>query len=164
MRLKLFFTITLFTILIACENEGHGGISRSVKESKDHSLFLSEYKIIPTNIIEIDTIASFTVKDIWLERKWKYGENGGRVIHPSDGNQLCFEINERVPLEFGIDYTVGLYSDLYIRQSSYFSLLSDIVGEPDTLTYFIQEGDHLNPRPDSTIKIIGKLKLIKIGR
>lgn len=159
----LFFFLA--TILLSCSNinQGLGGMSQSMEESKTEGVFIAEYYCSPNNYISVGDSINLEIKEIWLEHNWKYGENYKRVTHHSTANQLCVLLKDTLPRSYYYDWTIGLNSDLYCRPCGSTCLISDLSGNSiqDTIYYEIQLGSNLRKKKDSLKVVIGDLTFIK---
>lgn len=152
-----YFSIILF---LACNDlPGHRGESENITESKKRGVFICEYKTL-TNPYQINDTLQIYIKEAWLEEQWAYPQNTNNTIK-TGGFQLCINSNKESLKGIDIDWTIGVNSELYFRESSASSLISDLVviSKNDTIVYLVQAGDNLSDTGEK--KIIGKFVLIK---
>jgi hypothetical protein len=100
-------TYYLFLFLTSCVPYGVQQ-SFNIEDSKKMGVFVAEYK--PKNsIVEINSVVTLDIKEIWLEYEWGYDANGSGVFHKNDKRRyLYILLNKKVEALKGL----GLLADL----------------------------------------------------
>jgi len=137
-------------------------ISSSINESKKRCVFIKEY--IPlTNPYMINDTLQIMVKEAWIEYQWYYGDKVNETwIPPESKYQLRINSNEHDLGKYtGIDWTIGINDDKYLRKCGLASLRGDFKNMPgDTIEYIVAKGA-LQNNMDTIGKVLGKFVLIK---
>jgi len=158
-RYKLIFLIvSVLLILTCCDTlRGHKGVSNTINESKNRTVYISEYHTLTNPVILNDTLI-LNVDRIWLEKKWFYGERKSTII--GDGYQLILSLKQDVKEDYSFSWTIGVDGNAYFRNCSKNSLMTDFDEYPsDTITWVVQAGDKL--KDNFNPMIINNLVLIK---
>jgi hypothetical protein len=153
--------ISLFLLFFTgCDTHpSSGSISINIAESKKRGVFISEYVANP-NPYKINDTLQITVKEAWLEKRWKRSKSGETLLFPPEDYQLCIHSVEKDMKNICSKWTIGLYGDKYIRTSSRSSLIGDFKKIPgDTIEYAVQKGRSLSDIDEKII--IGKFVLIR---
>jgi hypothetical protein len=132
--------LLLLLLFISCETPaGHTGVSNDIDDSKKRGVFISEYVVNP-NPYKINDSLQITVKEAWLERRWRYGKNEDETLtFPPENYQLCINTVEEDIKNAASKWTIGLNGDKYIRTSGRNSLMGDFQNMPgDTIKYEVQ--------------------------
>ncbi|MDP3146049.1 MAG: hypothetical protein Q8T03_13285 [Bacteroidota bacterium] len=159
MKIKINLFIVFCLSFISCNpQQGHNGVSENISDSKDRGVFICEY-MAPENPYHINDSIILTIKEAWIEKRWKYSKNNSSVIW--EGYQLCINTEPEKHLEdLGFGWSIGVDYERNMRTSSATSLISDFkMLPPDTIEYKVQKGDELSNNYEKVI--IGKFVLIR---
>ena len=158
LRQGSFLYIVFILSLNSCDTlSGHVGVCDSIDESKTENVFVQEYTMISSPIIN-DSI-KLSVKEAWVENIWQY-HNRTEVLSIPGSYQLVIIFNE--PLLDGYDnsWSIGNSFEQSLRPCSYDCIMTDIdsLSSGDTLTWAVVTGRILKT---SKNRKIGEFKLMK---
>jgi len=137
-------------------------ISSSIDESERRCVFIKEY-ISPSNPCKINDTLEIMVKEAWIEYQWYYGDNVNETWVPQNSRyQLRINsIKQDVGKYTGIDWSIGISGDKYLRSCGSTSLRGDFRNMPgDTIEYIVVKGG-LQNNMDTTGKVLGKFVLLE---
>ena len=158
-RYKLIVLIVIIQLILTCCDTltGHMGVSNSINESKNRSVYISEYHTLTNPVILNDTLV-LNIDRIWLEKKWFYGKKKSTIM--GEGYQLILLLKHEVKNDYSFSWTIGVDGDAYFRNCGKNSLMTDFNKFPsDTINWVVQIGDKL--KDNFNPMIINNLVLIK---
>ncbi len=123
-------TITIsylvFVILfsLSCNTwQNHLGMSEDINEAKKRGVYICEYEAKP-NPISINDSLIFTIKEAWLEKRWKYPQDYDKT-NPIEGYQLIVITKNNINKGIGKTWSIGIDFNRYIRPCGENCLITD---------------------------------------
>lgn len=146
-------------------NRGFAGASPTMEFSKDKGVFEGEYFLV-NNPTMIDTTLSCGFREIWVEKRWRYGKWQGQVnpygYLERGSYQLIIETDEQCLSNFQKKwYSMWTWQD-NLRTANEKSFIMDIHKVSDTITLPIYLGDgNFSKQYKGEHKKIGEFVLVK---
>lgn len=136
-------TILLYSYCINV-NKGLPGASNSIEMSKKNGVFLCEYKPLQNPLI-IDTFANCNFQSIWIEKRWRYGENGKAIPfedHSRGDFQLIIQTDDSCKTHYTSKWYVAYdkYNNLRVAGEHFFTM--DVKLPLDTFFLPVLIGDY----------------------
>lgn len=161
---NIFCSIIIILLLVSCVNFNKGlpGASNSIEMSKGNGVFICEYKSLQNPLV-IDTLINCSFNSIWLEKRWRYGENGEAIPFRSDRGdfQLIIETNETCKSNYEDRWYVAYDKYNNLRVAGKNSFIIDTQYYPDTILLPVLVGDFFKSNADYNNKIYD-IELVKI--
>lgn len=158
MNKYLIYCFLIIATIYGCDDlSGHGGASKSITDSKDKGVYVSEYRSI-TNPVVINDTLKVHVKNVWLEKQWKYDDDLKPKV--SEGYQMILKSDKEDLKGFTVYWTIGIDFNKYWRFCSANNIMTDFKDLPrDTIIWEVQKGYYLDSL--SKKEVIGKFMLVK---
>jgi hypothetical protein len=163
-NILLFITISMCS---GCLNLNHGftGASPNMAYSKEKGVFEGAYSLV-NNPTVVDTLISCNFKEIWVEKRWRYGKWRGQVdpfVDPERGSyQLIIETDEQCLRNFRTKWYSMWTWKYNLRTANKKSFIMEIREVSDTILLPIYLGNGDFPKNyKGEHKKIGEFVLVK---
>ena len=111
MTISLFVVTVVSQILLGCYDDRYGthGITSDSEESKKRGVWVCDYTLTDSMLVISPTI-HLTVKEAYLERRWRYGKESlsETTVNPEDGYWFIVKFTDDANLRYmTFTWTIG---------------------------------------------------------
>ena len=157
----LHYITILLSFLSSCHNDWQNrpAVSDNMKDSKKRGVYICEYEALP-NPMNINDSLIFDIKEVWLERQWRYKEKFEET-DPMEGYQLIILTKGEIHKGFSRTWRIGIDFDRNIRLCGKSCLMTEFEKLPisNKEIWKVQAGSELNPEAEKII--LGDFTLYK---